>query len=68
MYYSIEELKRLGKAEDNPYTLRQIIKFGIEVMKNTREFEYGIREWNKKQQPTRLGATSRLTFKLSIAN
>jgi hypothetical protein len=47
LYDAIEELERLGDAADNPYTAKQLIAFGLEVLRNTREFEEGIRAWNR---------------------
>ena len=47
LYDAIEELERLGQAADNPYTAKQLIAFGLEVLRNTREFEEGIRAWNR---------------------
>ena len=37
----------LGEAADNPYTSGKLIAFGIEVLKNTREFEDGFSACNK---------------------
>jgi translation initiation factor 2B subunit (eIF-2B alpha/beta/delta family) len=48
MYDAIDELERLGVAAENPYTTRQLISFGLEVLRNTREFEDGIRAWNRR--------------------
>jgi hypothetical protein len=48
LYDAIEELERLGVAAENPYTPKQLIAFGLEVLRNSREFEDGIRAWNRR--------------------
>ena len=41
----IEELARLGTAANNPYSDMQKVQIGLRIIKNTGDFEQGLREW-----------------------
>ena len=45
---ALEELEELVKAAGNEYTEKQLVKFGIEIVKNTCNFETGLTEWLAK--------------------
>ena len=36
MYNEVEDLEQLGIAADNPYSVTQLIKFALQIIKNTR--------------------------------
>ena len=48
MYDSIEDLEQLGIAANNPYAPAQLITFALHILKNTRDFEDGLRAWHKR--------------------
>ena len=45
LFNEIEELARLATAASNPYSDMQQVQIGLRVIKNTHDFEAGIREW-----------------------
>ena len=45
VYNDIEELARIAVAADNPYSDKQQVQLGLKIIKNTQDFEAGIREW-----------------------
>lgn len=49
VYRPIEQLRTLAEIAKIPYTESQIVDFGIQLIKNTRDFETSLGEWNKKQ-------------------
>ena len=48
IYKPIEDLRTLAEIAQIPYTESQIVDFGIHLIKNTRDFEQALAEWNKK--------------------
>lgn len=52
VFNPIEKLKKLVVAAKIPYTEQQLIALGLEVIKATRDFEEGQKEWNKTKDKT----------------
>ena len=48
VFTALEDLQELATAAGNEYTDRQLVKFGVEIIKNTGDFETGLTEWNAK--------------------
>ena len=48
IYRPVEKLRTLAESAAIPYTDQQIIDFGLQIIKNTRDFELAIGTWNKK--------------------
>ena len=48
IYRPIEQLRTLPQIANIPYTESQIVDFGIHLIKNTRDFETALGEWNRK--------------------
>ena len=48
IYRPIEQLRKLAEIARIPYTESQIVDFGIQLIKNTRDFETALGEWNRK--------------------
>ena len=48
IYRPIEQLQKLAEIAGIPYTESQIVDFGIQLIKYTRDFETALGEWNKK--------------------
>ena len=46
IFDKLEELQDFGSAAQNDYLDMQLIKFALQIIKNTGKFEYGIRLWN----------------------
>ena len=47
IYRPIEQLRTLADIANIPYTESQIVDFGIQLIKNTHDFETALDEWNK---------------------
>jgi len=45
IYDEIEELEHLGHTAINPYSMSQVVNYGLTIIKNTKNFETGIRTW-----------------------
>ena len=45
MYNEIEDLKELAQAATAPMTDRQVVNLGLQLIKNTNDFERAIEEW-----------------------
>ena len=45
IFDEVEELQHLGNAAVDPYSEAQLIKFALQIIKNTNDFETGIRTW-----------------------
>ena len=48
IYRPIEQLRTLADIAKIPYTESQIVDFGVQLIKNTRDFETALGEWNSK--------------------
>ena len=42
----IKELQLLAEAARMPYTDVQLVSFGVEILRNTHDFQDGIKSWN----------------------
>ena len=47
IYRPIEQLRTLADIAGIPYTESQIVDFGIQLIKSTRDFETALGEWNR---------------------
>ena len=50
IYRPIEQLRKLAEIAKIPYTETQIIDFGIQLIKNTKDFETALGEWNRRPE------------------
>ena len=50
----IEKLKKFAEKADLPYTKQQLIDFGLQLIKNTRDFEQGLQRWNEKPDANKM--------------
>ena len=50
LYGPIEKLQKLARDAGIPYSVPQIIDFGLTIIRNTRDFEKALGEWNAKLQ------------------
>ena len=50
IFNEIEDLAELAEATDNEYSDMQSVKFGLEIIKNTGNFEHDLRLWVGKAQ------------------
>ena len=48
IFRPIEQLRTLAEIAKIPYTESQIIDFGLQLIKNTKDFETALGEWNKR--------------------
>jgi hypothetical protein len=48
LYRPIEQLQKLAIAANIPYSPEQQLEFGLTLIKNTRDFEKALGEWNSK--------------------
>ena len=45
MYNDVNELKDLATTSGNPFTPKQLIEIGIQLIKNLNNFEKGLTDW-----------------------
>ena len=45
VFDEVEELQHLGHAAQDPYSEAQLVKFALQIIKNTHDFETGICTW-----------------------
>ena len=50
IFRPIEQLRTLAETAKIPYTESQIVNFGIQLIKSTRDFETALGEWNRKDE------------------
>ena len=50
IYRPIEQLRLLADIAGIPYTETQVVDFGVQLIKSTRDFETALGEWNRKPQ------------------
>ena len=50
IFWPIEQLKKLAEIAKIPYTESQIVDFGVQLIKNTRDFETALGNWNSKPE------------------
>ena len=43
----VEELQLLAEAARTPYSEVQLVSFGVEILRNTHDFQDGIKSWNR---------------------
>jgi hypothetical protein len=48
LFRPVEQLQKLAVSAGIPYSIAQILEFGLTILRNTRDFEQGLSEWNKK--------------------
>ena len=45
MYNEVEEIKELLIVAESEYTERQLVNIGVQLIKNTNDFERGLESW-----------------------
>jgi hypothetical protein len=45
LFDQVEDLKKLADAAQMPYTTRQIVNFGVQLIRNTHDFQDGLKAW-----------------------
>ena len=48
IFRPIEQLQKKATEAGIPYTPQQLLEFGLSLIRNTRDFEIALREWNAK--------------------
>jgi hypothetical protein len=48
IFNPIEDLEEFGIAANDPYTSQQLIKFGLQIIKDTGDLEKGQEEWHER--------------------
>ena len=43
----VEDLQLLAEAAGTPYSELQLVSFGVEILRNTHDFQDGIKSWNR---------------------
>ena len=62
LYHPIEKLKSMAQSAGIPYTANQILDIGLTVLRNTRDFERALGDWEKKPEHQKTWATFTLHF------
>ena len=53
LYNPIEKLKSMGEADDIAYTKQQLLDIRLTVIRNTRDFEKALGEWEALRTATK---------------
>lgn len=59
----LEKLKKFAKFAELPYSDEQIIDFALQLIRNTRDFEQGLIDWNKKPKADQTWSNLKQHFK-----
>ena len=62
LFSEIEDLKQLGIAASNPYTTSQLIVFALQIIKNARDFEDGMKLWHRQPNVDKTWSNFKLHF------
>ena len=62
VFDNVEELHHLGHAAQDPYFEAQLIKFSLQIIKNTHDFETGILTWIKLPRASKTWAIFKTYF------
>ena len=65
---ALEELQGLAKAAGGEYTEKQVVKFGIEITRNTCNFDTGLTEWLAKPAIARTWISFKTHFTWAYKN
>ena len=63
LYRPIEQLQKLAISAKNPYSSAQLLELGITLIRNTRDLEKGLRDWNSKPEPDKTWPEFKIYFK-----
>jgi len=58
----IENLQKLATQADNPYSDKQLLEKGLSIIRNTRDFEYALIQWEKKNEVDKTWASFKTHF------
>ena len=62
LYDQVEDLQKLGDAANMPYTTRQIVNFGVQLIRNTHDFQDGLKTWFGKNDRDKTWMNFKLHF------
>ena len=62
IFNPIEDLEEFGVAANDPYTSQQLIKFGLQIIKDTGDLEKGQEEWHERPRNEKTWATFKEHF------
>ena len=68
LFSEIEDLEQLGIAANNPYTAYQLITFSLQIIKNTRDFEDGMKTWHVRPMVDKTWNNFKLHFETEHAS
>jgi hypothetical protein len=63
IYRPIEQLRTLADITGIPYTETQVVDFGVQLIKSTRDFETALGEWNRKPQNDKYWENFKIIFR-----
>ena len=64
IFRPIEQLRKLAEIAKIPYTETQIVDFGLQLIKNTRDFESALGEWNRRDEQNKTWELFKEHFRL----
>ena len=62
LFDQVEDLKKLGDAAQMPYTTRQLLNFGVQLIRNTHDFLDGLKSWIEKREDEKNWTNFKLHF------
>ena len=67
LYRPIEQLQKLANSAGIPYSLQQQLEIGLTLIRNTRDFEKALGEWNGLRTDSKTWASFKTHFKTAQA-
>ena len=67
LYRPVEQLKKLANSAGIPYSLEQQLEIGLTLIRNTRDFEKALGEWNGLPKTTKTWASFKTHSKTAQA-
>ena len=62
LFDQVEDLRKLGDAAQMPYTAPQILNFGIQLIRNTHDFQDALKSWFSKSNADKNWTNFKLHF------
>ena len=62
LFDQVEDLQKLGDAALMPYTTRQIVNFGMLLIRNTHDFQDGLKTWFDKPEREKTWTNFKMHF------
>ena len=62
LYQEVDDLQELATASDSPYTVKQLVGLGLQLIKNMNDYEKARGEWLARPNPEKTWDNFKLHF------